>query len=295
MNKRPLIVVITVASYVMLLFTFLIHQGNLVLLNPKGVIAAKESIVIALFLLLSGCIALLVFSLTFFIAWNYREGNKKATYAPNLTHSIFFEMLWWILPLMIVVILSSITWISAHELDPYKPIEKEASPITIQVIALRWKWLFIYPNQNIASLNFVQIPVNTPINFELTADNAPMNSLWIPSLAGQMYAMAGMSTKLHILAYTPGDFTGSAVEINGQGFSGMKFDVRASSENKYNAWIQSVKTSSPPLSLSEYSRLSQPSESEPIKTYASIENSLYNRILMKFMAPTDTNMPMQGM
>jgi cytochrome o ubiquinol oxidase subunit 2 len=160
-------------------------------------------------------------------------------------------------------------------------------------VALQWKWLFIYPEQNIATVNFVEFPNSTPVNFQLTAD-APMNSFWIPELGGQMYAMPGMSTQLHLMADRPGEFNGSAAEISGKGFSGMKFIAKATSQKDFDTWVKSVKQSSNMIDLSKYNKLAEPSENNPVITYASVEKDLYNSIIMKFMPAMD-NMHMEGM
>jgi cytochrome o ubiquinol oxidase subunit 2 len=197
--------------------------------------------------------------------------------------------LWWILPSIIILILSVITWQKTHALDPYKPIVSENPPITIQVVALNWKWLFIYPEQNIATINFIQVPVNTPINFILTADG-PMNSFWIPQLGGQMYAMSGMSTTLHLIANEEGDFAGSAAEINGEGFSGMRFITRASSQEAFDQWVMNAKASSRFLSLEEYEILAKPSQNNVPVIYAASDPGLYDTIIMKYMSPVGESM-----
>lgn len=282
------IIVALVIFNVVLFFYVLLHGNNIALLNSKGLIAMKERQVMFIAFLLMLFTVIPVFFLTFFTAWKYRESNTKAKYVPDLQQNPKLEFLWWAFPAAIVLIFAVITWKATHVLDPYKPLAVATKPITIQVIALRWKWLFIYPEQHIATVNFIQFPEHTPINFELTAD-APMNSFWIPQLSGQIYAMPGMSTQLHIITDVPGDFAGSAAEISGRGFAGMKFIARASSQADFDAWVQSVQASSKILDLSAYNKLAQPSENDPVTFYALSEDNLYNKIIMKFMAPSSTN------
>lgn len=184
--------------------------------------------------------------------------------------------------MIIVATIAAITWKATHHLDPYKPINSKVEPVKIQVVALRWKWLFIYPKQNIATINFVQFPKDTPVNFELTSD-APMNSFWIPSLSGQIYAMTGMSTKLHLVADKEGDYPGSAAEINGVGFSGMKFTARSSTKDQFDEWVAGVKRDGKALSAKSYEKLSLPSINESVAHYSSVESGLYNKIIMKYM------------
>ncbi len=150
----------------------------------------------------------------------------------------------WAVPIILIASLSVLNWKSTHELDPYQPIASNAPPLTVEVVALDWKFLFIYPQQNIATVNFIEFPVNTPLNFQLTAD-APMSSFWIPQLGSQIYAMPAMSTQLHLIANSTGDFRGMDTEINGAGFSGMKFAARSVSQTDFNAWVASVKSVEP--------------------------------------------------
>ncbi len=288
---------------IILLGYILIGNSNISVLNPQGLIALKERNLIIIATLLSLAAIVPVFILTFLFAWKYRENNSKAKYNPDWNHDTKLELTWWAAPFVIILILAAITWKSTHELDPSKSINSGTKPVTIQVVALQWKWLFIYPEQNIATVNFIQFPDRTPINFELTAD-APMNSFWIPQLGGQMYAMAGMGTHLHLMADAPGEFAGSAAEISGRGFSGMKFVARTSSQADFDAWVQSVKESQNKLDLPEYNKLAAPSENNPVVFYASAEEGLYNKIIMKFIAPASPdasqggpsggNMHMQG-
>lgn len=276
--------IIPVVVFFVLLFAFLLFVSSgqdVALFNPKGIIALKERNLMILAVLLMMVLAVPVYILTFIIAVKYREGNKKAKYAPELKPGKLFEAMWWVVPTIIILILAVINWKSTHELDPFRPLQSDKKPILIQVVALRWKWLFIYPEQNIAAVNFVQFPAKTPINFELTSD-APMSSFWIPSLSGQIYSMTGMGTKIHMMADSSGDFHGSAAEINGKGFSGMRFVARASSNEDFDMWVKKVREESRFLSLSEYKNLARPSENNPVVFYSSTEKDLYNKIIDKF-------------
>lgn len=234
--------------------------------------------------LLSLIVVVPVFAMTAYIAWNYREGNTKAKYQPNWDHSQLAESIWWFIPLALISILAAITWVSSHRLDPYKPLASTNNPLTIQVVALQWKWLFIYPQQDIASVNYVQLPVDTPVTFEITAD-APMNSFWIPQLGGQVYAMAGMQTKLHLMASEAGNYRGSSANISGEGFAGMKFTAHASSQEDFDQWVQTAKQSPKQLGKGEYTALAKPSKDNKVATYAAADENLYHTIMMKYMAP----------
>lgn len=256
-------------------------------LDPKGIIALKEYNLLVFTTMLGFVIVVPVFILAIAIAWRYREGNTKAKYTPNVSGNRIAEVVWWGIPIILITVLSVVTWTSTHDLDPHKPLVSDVTPVKVQVVALDWKWLFIYPEQNIASVNLVQFPVNTPVNFEITAD-APMNSFWIPQLGGQIYAMAGMTTKLHLNATEKGDYKGSSANISGEGFSGMRFTARASSKDDFDAWVKSVKSSNLHLTNAEYSTLAKQSTDHPVTRYASSADGLYDTILMKYMMPAET-------
>ncbi|MCC2630600.1 MAG: cyoA [Candidatus Paceibacter sp.] len=258
--------------------------------NPKGFIAIqqKELLIVAVLLML--IIVIPAYIMLFTTAWKYRA-EKSPVKNPEDNQSTKYVYFFWAAPAFIILILSLITWQKTHELDPYKAITSENPPITIQVVALEWKWLFIYPEQDIATVNFIQVPVNTPINFVLTSD-AAMNSLWIPELGGQMYAMSGMSSRLNLIANEVGDFKGAAAEINGAGFAGMRFVTRSSTQADFDQWVMSVKASSRYLSYNEYELLSKPSENVEPVLYSGSEPGLYDRIIMKYMSPTGGTMEM---
>lgn len=259
-----------------------LHSSDIAILNPKGTIALKQRNLLITSTLLMLIVVAPVLFLAFFVNWRYRARNTKAKYTPTWDRSPVAEVLWWGIPFAIIVVLAVITWKSSHELDPFKPLASETKPMTIQVVALQWKWLFIYPEKQIATVNFVQFPEKTPIHFEITAD-APMNSLWIPQLGGQIYAMPGMKTELHLIATEMGSFNGSSANLSGQGFSGMRFIAKASSQEEFDQWAESLKASPRFLSHDEYNILAKPSENNPIASYLLKETDLFDRIVMKYM------------
>jgi len=266
--------------------------ADFAVLNPKGVIGAqqKDLIIISSWLMLVVVIPVLI--LTFVIAWRYREGNEKSKYAPNWDFNLLAESIWWGVPCVIVFALSVIVWRSSHELDPFKPIDKDVKPLTIQAVALQWKWLFIYPEQGIATVNYVQFPEKTPLLFEITAD-APMNSFWIPQLGGQIYAMPGMRTKLYLIADEKGTFRGSSANLSGKGFSGMNFMAVATSQSDFEEWVQSIQGASEGLNWRVYSELTEPSEDNLPAFYTLEKKDLYDHILMKYGMPM-SDMQMMG-
>jgi cytochrome o ubiquinol oxidase subunit 2 len=225
-----------------------------------------------------------VLVLTVVICCKYRAGNKKAKYHPEWDNSWALELVWWGFPCVIVALLSVLTFKSCLDLDPFKPLVSDVKPLRIQVVALQWKWLFIYPEQKIATINFVQFPEKTPINFDITAD-APMNSFWIPQLGGQIYAMPGMNTKLHLIADEAGSYRGSSSNISGNGFAGMIFTAKASSEAEFNAWARSVRKDSKDLTLDLYDKIALPTEYDPVSFYSLKDEALYDSIIMKYMMP----------
>lgn len=284
--KSKIPVILFIVLDVFLFLWIILHGSNIALFNSKGVIAASERnlLITELSIMLIVGIPIIVF--IFYTAWKYREGAFRQDYDPETKHKVVPEFLWWLIPAALVVVFALMTWQATHALDPFKPIKSNAKPITIQVVALRWKWLFIYPEQRIATVNFVEFPVNTPVDFELTAD-APMNSFWIPQLSGQIYAMTGMSTKLHVLASETGDYPGSAAEISGAGFAGMRFVARSVSNEDFNAWAAQVKSSSKRLDSASYKELVKPSENNPADYYVLANGNLYNLIMEKYMSPSE--------
>jgi cytochrome o ubiquinol oxidase subunit 2 len=270
------------AVWIILLFLVYWNIDKIAVLNPKGIIGLKQRDLMAVSTALMLIVVIPVFVLTIYICWVYRASNPNANYTPDWNHSLLAEAVWWGLPFTIVLLLSILTWKSTHELDPYKPIKSDIKPLVIQVVALQWKWLFIYPEQNIATVNFIQFPQKTPITFEITAD-APMNSFWIPELGGQIYAMPGMKTQLNLIADEIGRFRGSSANISGKGFSGMVFIAESSSSADFDQWVQSVRHSPNQLDMHEYQNLVKPSEYDPVTVYSLQQKDLFEQIVMKSM------------
>ncbi len=264
-------------------------------LDPAGTIGLAERGLMFHAVLFMLIVAVPVYILLFFFAWRYRargatalsnkkDANKKGAqvaYLPNWEHAKMEELIWWAIPFEIVLILGALTWTSTHKLDPPKPLEGGV-PLVVQVVALEWKWLFIYPEQNIATVNYLRMPVDRPVRFDVTAD-APMNSFWIPQLGGQIYAMTGMVTTLNLVANEIGVFAGSSSNYSGEGFAQMKFIAEATLQGDFDAWITEVKTSPIPLTHNAYEMLRDPSVESEVTYYGRVESGLYNTIVMKFM------------
>lgn len=288
MRKRlryALAAVLTVLAVIFVVLLIQYFSGHpLAVLSPKGTIALQERHLILTATLLMLIVVVPVFILTGSIAWKFRANNEEAKYTPDWDHHNGLEFIWWAVPTIIITILAVITWQSSHALDPFKPLASDKQPITIQVIALQWRWLFIYPDQNIASLNFVEFPENTPVHFVITSD-APMNSFWIPELGGQVYAMAGMATQLHLMADGVGAYNGVSANISGAGFADMKFIAKSASVQDFGNWVESVRQSPSVLTQQIYNQLAQPIDDPSIVYYASSQSNLFNTVINKFMVP----------
>jgi cytochrome o ubiquinol oxidase subunit 2 len=262
---------------------------NMVVLHPAGAVAAQQGhlIVVSTFLML--LIVLPVMALTVIFAWRYRMSNKDATYTPDWDHSTQLELVIWAAPLLIIIALGALTWISTHTLDPYRPLRRldatrpmpsQVKPLTIEVVALDWKWLFIYPEQGIATVNEVAAPVDMPVHFKITASSV-MNSFFIPALAGQVYAMPGMQTELHAVMNQAGTYEGFSANYSGAGFSGMHFKFRGVSTAEFDHWVASAKASDQKLTSEQYGELAKPSEREPVHLYGAVAPGLYAAILQQ--------------
>ena len=260
-----------------------IKYANIAVLEPKGLIGEKERDLIITASELMLIVVIPVFIMTFYFAWRYREG-KGAKHNPDWEHNAIAEYFWWGVPIVIITCLAVITWKSSFELSPFKPIESNKKPMVIQAVALQWKWFFIYPEQGIATVNYIQFPVDTPILFEITAD-APMNSFWIPQLGGQIYAMPAMRSTLNLIANQMGSYRGLSSNISGSGFAGMTFEAKVTSDADFNQWISSVRSNSSGFGKNDYENLVQPTMNVPVSTYVLQEKNLFDEILMKYMAP----------
>ncbi|WP_232820904.1 ubiquinol oxidase subunit II [Dyella sp. C11] len=262
-------------------------------MSPSGDLAVQQRNLIITSTVLMLLIIVPVIVLTLLFAWHFRASNKKAHYDPDWDHSTILELLIWAAPLLIIIALGAITWVSTHKLDPYRqlerlsahqPIPEGVRPLQVDVVALDWKWLFIYPEQGIASVNELVAPVDRPIQFKITATSV-MNSFFIPALAGQIYAMPGMETQLQAVINAPGEFKGFSANYSGHGFSGMHFLFHGVSEEGFSQWVEKAKSGGGDLSRDAYVKLAAPSENEPVAYYATVEPGLYRAILTRCVDP----------
>ncbi|CAN5276296.1 ubiquinol oxidase subunit II [soil metagenome] len=260
---------------------------NTVLMNPSGDVADQQGHLIVVSTVLMLLIIVPVIALTVLFAWRYRQSNTEATYSPDWDHSTALELVIWAAPLLIIIALGAVTWISTHTLDPYQPIRRinegravdaGTKPLVVEVVALDWKWLFIYPELGIATVNELAAPVDVPIAFKITSSSV-MNSFFIPALAGQIYAMPGMQTKLHAVINKPGNYDGFSANYSGAGFSGMRFRFHGLSDADFEAWVKTAKSQGSALNRNAYLQLEKPSERDPVRRFASVAPDLYEAIL----------------
>lgn len=275
---------LTVVSLIGLcvLVAVLLRGKDIILFNPKGLIADQQLRLMTTATLVMFEIAIPALFLFYYFAWKYRETNEKATHDPHKSYGKLFTFAIWGFPTFTMLLLAYLLVPASHKLEPQKPIYDGIKPLHIQVVAMRWKWLFIYPVHNIATVNYVQIPVHTPVQFDLTADETPMSSFWIPHLGGQLYAMTEHVNRLNLMADTLGDFEGSVAELNGIGFAGMRFNTRISTQEDFDKWVAEIGTSANILNTSEYEKLLQPSLNHPAAFYANPAPALYSNILSKY-------------
>lgn len=279
--KKKLRSIMSVISLVIMTLLLAGCSNEMIVLDPKGAIGKQQLDLMVISTILCAVIIVPVLILTFVIIWRYRQRpDSKAKYAPNWEHNTKLEIIWWGIPIVIIAILAVITVKYTYELEPSKPIEHEAAPIVIQVTSLDWKWLFQYPEQNIATVNHLQFPEDVPVRFELTSD-APMNSFWIPQLGGQVYTMSGMAMKLHLIADEPGEYLGMGANFSGREFGKMHFIAKATSQEEFDQWVERVRSTSPALTDEGYEQLAEPGLSEEV-SFSSIPEGLFDRIVTKY-------------
>ena len=247
-------------------------------LNPKGPVGADEKVILfdATATMLTVVIPVIVCTLAF--AWWFRARNPRAERRPDWQYSGRIEFVTWCIPAMIILFLGGMTWIGSHDLDPHKALRSAVRPVEIEVVSLDWKWLFIYPQERIATVNELVIPVNAPVHFTLTSGSV-MNSFFIPQLGSQIYTMAGMVTQLNLLASTAGTYPGLSAQFSGDGFSDMRFDLKAVPEEEYRAWLISTHTNTEQLNAARYEKLAGPSHHDEPTTFGQVTPGLFDRIV----------------
>ncbi len=264
-----------------------------VVLSPAGDIAAQQRDLLVWSVVLMLIIIIPVMALTVFFAWKYRESNKEARYEPDWDHSTHLELVIWAAPLLIIICLGAITWSGTHLLDPYRSLDRinkgqaiaeGVEPLQVNVVAMDWKWLFIYPEYGIATVNELAAPVDRPIRFHITSTGV-MNSFYIPALAGQIYAMPGMETKMNAVINRPGKYVGFSANYSGDGFSDMRFAFHGLDQAGFDQWVAGVRADSKSLDRETYLELEKPSEKVPVLHYASVDEGLFDAVLNMCVEP----------
>jgi cytochrome o ubiquinol oxidase subunit 2 len=276
-----------------LLPAILLAGCNTVVINPSGDIAAQQGHLVVVSTLLMLLIIVPVIILTIVFAWRYRQNNTSARYEPDWDHSTQLELVIWGAPLLIIIALGLLTWISTHTLDPYRPLARldakrdipaGAKTLKVEVVAMDWKWLFIYPELGIATVNELAAPVDTPIEFKLTSTTV-MNSFYIPQLAGQIYAMPGMQTSLAAVINKPGEYDGFSSNYSGAGFSDMHFKFHGLSSADFDKWVQATKADGVALARTNYLELAKPSVREAVHHFNTVDADLFHVILNRCAEP----------
>jgi cytochrome o ubiquinol oxidase subunit 2 len=255
-------------------------------LAPMGPIAASERLILFNSLGIMLAIVIPTILATLGVAFWFRSSNKRARYRPNFEYSGRLEVLAWAIPAMTVFLVGGVAWIGSHDLDPRKPIDSPVKPVTIQVVSLDWKWLFIYPELGIASVNQLTIPVATPVSFELTSSGV-MNSFFVPQLGSQIYTMAGMVTRLNIQADHTGTYRGLSAQYSGGGFADMHFAVAAVSTQDFDKWVATARGDGPVLDAQAYADLAKPTAAVAPSTWRAVAPDLFDNILSAVMHSRD--------
>jgi cytochrome o ubiquinol oxidase subunit 2 len=281
----------------LLLLPLLLLGGcNLVLLDPSGDVARQQSDIMIITTIIIALIIVPVMIAIAVVAWRYRASNKAAKYDPHWDHSPQLELWVWAGPLLIIIAVGAVSWIGTHQTDPYraidriasgKPVPADVKPLEVDVVSLRWKWLFMYPQYGIATVNELAAPVDRPIKFKLTGDTM-MDSFFIPALVGQVYTMPGMQTILHGVINKPGEYKGFSANYSGAGFTDMRFAFHGLDAQDFDAWVGKVRASGGDLDLAAYDRLRVPSRADPVHYYGKYDADLYDRVLNMCVRPGET-------
>jgi cytochrome o ubiquinol oxidase subunit 2 len=260
---------------------FLGGCNKMVLFDPKGPIGDAERFLILVAIALMLIVVIPVFVMSFLFARRYRASNIKATYTPKWSYSAKIDLVTWLVPVAIVTALGILTWTQTHRLNPYTPIDRGVKPVSIEAVSLDWKWLFIYPDHHIATVNELVFPAGVPLSVRITSDTV-MTSFFIPQLGSQIYAMAGMQTRLHLMANEAGVYLGQNQQFSGNGFSDMNFKAIAVSRQQFEAWVQKARQSPDRLDLTRFEELGRPSAGYPVTYFSWVVPDLFERILGKY-------------
>lgn len=271
-----------IGALLLLTLPLLLAGCGSALMDSKGQVGQEQTRLILTVFGLMMIVVIPVIGMTFWFAVRYRRSNKNAVYHPDWSHSNAIEVAIWLIPCLIIAVLATMTWKTSHSLDPHKPLASDAETMEIQVVALDWKWLFIYPEQGIATVNEVAFPKDVPVRFRVTSGSV-MNAFFIPRLGSQIYAMAGMDNDVHLISEEQGVYPGRSTNYSGSGFAGMTFDARVTSPEGFDDWVEKVRQSSNNLGFPEqYEALALPTRDVPVKYFSEVSPRLYEDIIQSF-------------
>lgn len=285
MSRHPRLRVLGALS--LLVLPLLLAGCSTALMDPKGQIGAEQRTLILTAFGLMQIVVIPVIVMALLFAWRYRRSNHKAAYNPDWAHNNWIEGVIWFIPCVIIIFLAGLTWYTSHSLDPHRAIESDAEPLEIQAVSLDWKWLFIYPEEGIATVNEIAFPTDVPVRFRVSSGSV-MNAFFIPDLGSQIYAMAGMDNDVHLIADREGVYPGRSTNYSGAGFSEMTFEAHATSQEEFDSWVESVRESPHSLEFPDgYAELVEPTINHPVEYYSSVSSGLYEDILSSFLGGSE--------
>ena len=272
------------ARYAVLVAPIILTACQVGVLDPKGVVGIADKTILIDSLAIMLAIVVPTIAATFAFAWWFRASNTRATYLPDWEYSGRIELIVWSIPLLVIMLLGGVAWIGSHDLDPAKPLMSNTPPLEVQAVSLDWKWLFIYPDQRVASVNQLVVPAGTPIHFSLTSGSV-MNAFFVPQLGSMIYTMNGMTTQLNLRADAPGSFRGLSSHYSGDGFSDMHFDVQAVPAERFAAWIDATRGTGPSLDANSYAALARQSVNTTPFTFGAADPDLFEQIITQQLPP----------
>jgi cytochrome o ubiquinol oxidase subunit II len=253
-------------------------------LDPIGPVGKNDAIILITATVIMLAIVIPTIALAFWMAWHYRASNKKAEYLPYWSYSGRIEAVVWAIPTLTIMFIGGVIWIGSYKLDPFRPLPSKSAPLEVEVVSLDWKWLFIYPQQHIATINQLVMPTGTPVHFSITSASV-FNVFFVPRLGSMIYAMPGMISQLHLQADSSTKLWGTSAQFSGDGFSDMQFDVRSVPTTDFNSWVEKVRADGPVLDQPAYVHLMQQTHNVPASTFSSVDPQLFHAVAMQIIPP----------
>ena len=253
-------------------------------LDPAGPVGEAQKSILLGSVAIMLCIVVPTILATLGFAWWFRASNPRATRLPDWSYSGQIELVTWAIPLLTITLLGGVAWVGSHQLDPARPLDSKLPVLEVQVVSLDWKWLFIYPDQQVASVNELVIPAGRPVHFQITSASV-MNAFFVPQLGSMIYAMNGMASGLHLQADQPGSYRGLSAHLSGDGFSDMHFGVRSVDAADFAAWVEGVRKGGRALDAAGYVQLTKQSIKDPVSTFGTVEPDLFQKVVSQELAP----------